>query len=130
MKESGRCHAPTSAPTKVQVEEAKKISTEYQGGVPLFVAKAGDDQGYLTIKQNEREIIPFFFEEDQVQKLIENFKKNQPDLASSVVVEVVPLEGMIAALQEGEDEMLTKIVLWPSQESLEFLRSNMPQQNQ
>lgn len=111
-------------PTKAQVDQAKKISTEYQGGVPLFVARAGDDQGYLTIKQNEREVIPFFFEQNQVSKLVESFKQAQPDLASKVVIEVVPLEGVLAALQEGNDEMLKKIVFWPSQESLEFLRSN------
>ncbi len=115
-------------PTKTQVEGAQKISTDYKGGVPLFVARAGADQGYLTIKQNETEVIPFFFEKDQVNKLIDSFKKAQPDLASSVTIEVVPLEGMLAAMQQGEDEMLKKIVLWPSQESLEFLRSNAPQQ--
>ncbi len=114
-------------PMRNQIEGAKKIlsesNQEYSGGVPLFVAKAGPEQGYLTIKQNEKEVIPFFFEQDQVQKLIERFKKEQPDLASSITVEVVALEGVLSALQESNDEMLTKIVIWPSKESLEFLRS-------
>ena len=115
-------------PTQAQVAEAKKINSDYQGGVPLFVAKAGADKGYLTIQQNDQEVIPFFFEEDQVKNLIESFKKAKPDLASSVMIEVVPLEGMLAAMQKGDDEMLKKIVLWPSKESLEFLRSNVPEQ--
>lgn len=114
-------------PMPKEVDEAKKILTqnkkEYEGGVPLFVAKAGEDKGYLTIKQNDQEMIPFFFEENQVQNLINRLKKDQPDLASNIVIEVVPLEGVLSALKEGEDEMLKKIVLWPSQESIKFLRS-------
>lgn len=119
-------------PNAEEVAEAKKIlsqsNQEYKGGVPLFVAKAGPDQGYLTIKQNEEEVIPFFFEEDQLQSLIERFKKEKPDLASSITVEVLPLEGVLATLIQGEDEMLSKIVLWPSKESLEFLRSGSQNQ--
>lgn len=114
-------------PMTDEVEGAKKIlsenNQEYKGGVPLFVAKAGKDKGYLTIKQDEAEIIPFFFEKEQVQRLIERFKKDQPDLASSIAIEVVVLEGVLTALKESEDEMLKKIVLWPSQESIDFLRS-------
>ncbi|BAQ63590.1 Tic22 family protein [Geminocystis sp. NIES-3709] len=115
-------------PTREQVEQAKKLNTEYQSGVPLFVAKAGEDQGYLTIKQNEQEVIPFFFDQQQVQQLVDNFKKAQPNLASSVKIEVVILEGILEALKQGDDEMLTKIVLWPSKESIEFLRANAPKE--
>ncbi|AFZ53547.1 Tic22 family protein [Cyanobacterium aponinum UTEX 3222] len=114
-------------PSSQQIEQAQQLNNQYQGGVPLFVAKAGEDQGYLTIKQNDQEVIPFFFEKQQVQQLVENFKKAQPDLANSVQIEVVILEGMLDAMKQGDDEMLTRIVLWPSKESLEFLRSNTPQ---
>ncbi|WP_330203635.1 Tic22 family protein [Cyanobacterium sp. DS4] len=113
-------------PSSQQIEQAQQLNNQYQGGVPLFVAKAGEDQGYLTIKQNDQEVIPFFFEKQQVQQLVENFKKAQPDLANSVQIEVVILEGMLDAMKQGDDEMLTRIVLWPSKESLEFLRSNTP----
>jgi hypothetical protein len=119
-------------PMRNEVEGAKKIlgnnNQEYKGGVPLFVAKAGEGQGYLTIKQNENEIIPFFFEEEQVQQLIQRFKKDQPEQASKIVIEVVALEGVLSALKEGEDEMLKKIVIWPSKESLDFLRSTSQNQ--
>jgi hypothetical protein len=114
-------------PIRSEVEEAKKLlsqsNQEYEGGVPLFVAKAGPERGYLTIKQKENEVIPFFFEEDQVQKLVERFKQEQPDFASSITVEVVFLEVVLATLQQGNDEMLKKIVIWPSTESIDFLRS-------
>ncbi|BAQ60548.1 hypothetical protein GM3708_954 [Geminocystis sp. NIES-3708] len=113
-------------PSKNQVDQAKKLNNQYQAGVPLFVAKAGDEQGYLTIKQNDQEVIPFFFDQQQVEQLVESFKKSQPNLASSVKIEVVILEGILDALKQGKDEMLTKIVLWPSKESIEFLRANAP----
>lgn len=113
-------------PTQSQVEQAKKLNAQYQSGVPLFVAKAGDDQGYLTIKQNDQEVIPFFFDQQQVQQLVDNFKKAQPDLASTIKIDVVILEAVLEAFKEGNDEMLTKIVLWPSKESIDFLRANAP----
>jgi len=57
---------------------------------------------------------------------VNSFKKVQPDLASSIKIEVVILEGVLDALKQGEDEMLSKIILWPSKESLDFLRANAP----
>ncbi len=117
-------------PSKTQVDQAKKLNEQYKAGVPLFVAKAGEDQGYLTIKQNDQEVIPFFFDQQQVEQLVESFKKAQPDLASSIKIEVVILEGVLEALKEGKDEMLTKIVLWPSKESIDFLRDNAPNKDE
>ena len=114
-------------PSNQQIQQAQQLNDKYQGGVPLFVAKAGDDQGYLTIKQNDQEVIPFFFDKQQVQQLVDSFKQAQPDLAKSVQIEVVILEGMLEALKQGNDEMLNRIILWPSTESIDFIRANTPQ---
>ncbi|WP_017292572.1 Tic22 family protein [Geminocystis herdmanii] len=115
-------------PTQTQVEQAKKLNTQYQGGVPLFVAMLGNDQGsyFLPMKQNDQEFIPLFFEKQQVQQLVDDFKKAQPDLASSIKIDVVTLEGILEAFKESDDEVLTKIVLLPSKESIDFLRANVP----
>jgi hypothetical protein len=119
-------------PIANQVEAAKKIleqsGQKYQGGVPLFVAKGGDKQGYLTIQQDNKEVIPFFFDKAQVDQMIDSFKKQKPDMASSIKIDVVLLEGVITALAKNDDELLTKIVLWPTQETIEFIRSTTPQQ--
>ena len=96
----------------------------------MFVATAGDDQGYLTVRQGDQEFIPFFFEESQVRDLVEGFKESQPDMANSVQIEVVVLEGVISALQQGDDDLLERIMLWPSQESIQFIQQNSPQQPQ
>lgn len=59
-------------PMNDEVEAAKKVLStngqQYQGGVPLFVAKGGEDQGYLTVQQNNETRIPFFFEKEQLQQ--------------------------------------------------------------
>jgi hypothetical protein len=118
-------------PTNTQIEAAKTVlgdsGQQYQGGVPLFVAKGGEEQGYLTVQQNNETKIPFFFEKAQLQAMLERFKKEKPDLASTVKIEVVPLESVMATMEESNDEMLTKIVLVPSQESLQFIRSTVQQ---
>jgi hypothetical protein len=107
----------------------KAKGKEYEGGVPLFVARAGEDQGYLTISQNNQPVVPFFFDKDAANNLLEQFKKQQPDLASTAKIDVIPLEAVLAQLQSSDDEMLKKIFLIPSQESINFIRANLSQQN-
>jgi intracellular sulfur oxidation DsrE/DsrF family protein len=119
-------------PDQEEVNSAKTILTEsgqqYQGGVPLFVAKGGQDNGYLTIEQNSQQVIPFFFEKKQLENVVSKFKEQKPELADTVNIEVVLLEGVIDTLQNSNDEMLNKIVLVPSTESLQFVRDNLPNQ--
>lgn len=116
-------------PVQQQVQSAQAILSQngQQGqqfqGTPLFVATGGQEQGYLTIQQNGQQVIPFFFDKEQLQAMIERFKQQEPSLASSVKVQVVPLEGVIQTLQNSNDNQLNNIVLVPSQEALEFLRS-------
>lgn len=121
-------------PTEEEVNSAKTLLTqagqEYQGGVPLFVAKGGEQDGYLTIERNSQQVIPFFFEKEQLEQMVTKFKEQKPELAETINIEVVPLEGIIATLQTSDDEMLNKIVLVPTQESLEFVRQNLPAQGQ
>lgn len=121
-------------PVQTQVELAKKVtsnnprSEQYKGGVPLFVARGGKEQGYLTIEQNNDKVIPFFFEKSQLEKIVDRFKKEKPELASTIKIEVVPLEGMINTLETSDNEMLNKVFLVPNNESIEFLRQQQPQQ--
>ena len=119
-------------PEQTEVDSAKTVLSEngqeYQGGVPLFVAKGGTDNGYLTIERNSQQVIPFFFEKQQLENMVTKFKEQKPDLAETVNIEVIPLEGVIATLQSSDDEMLNKIVLVPSAESLEFLKEKAAQQ--
>jgi len=120
-------------PNQQQVQSAQTLLAqqrqEYKGGVPLFVARGGEEKGYLTVAQGNEEVIPFFFDQQQLQAMIDKFKKEEPNLASTVTVEVVPLEGVLQAMQTSNDAMLSKVVLVPSSESIQFLR-NLSQQSQ
>ncbi|MEC5031412.1 MAG: Tic22 family protein [Oscillatoria sp. PMC 1051.18] len=97
-------------------------------GVPLFVAKAGNEQRYLTLQQGDRQMVPFFFEREQLQTMVDTFKQQNPELAATVKVQVVNLEGVIETLRTSENQQLNQILLVPSQESMEFLRS-LPREN-
>jgi len=119
-------------PVKEQVQSAQALMSQsgqqappFQG-TPLFVAKGGQDQGYLTMQQNGKAIIPFFFDKEQLQGMVDRFKQQQPNLASTIKIEVVPLEGVIQTLQKSNDEQLNNIAIVPSQESINFLRSLPP----
>ncbi|PSB00759.1 Tic22 family protein [Merismopedia glauca] len=116
-------------PKEQQVTSAQSLlrengqKVEEFNGVPLFVAKAGKEQGYLTIQQGNQQIIPFFFDKEQLEGMVNNFKKQKPELASTVKVQVINLEGFIQALKSKNNPELSQVVLVPSTESLQFLQS-------
>lgn len=101
-------------------------------GTPLFVARAGKEQGYLTMKVNrpqannqqaQAEVIPFYFNKEELQGMLERFKQQQPELASTVDIQVLNLEGMLEILKNRNDAGVQQIVLVPPQESIQYVRS-------
>lgn len=114
-------------PEQEAVDSAKTIGEAnkqpYQGGVPLFVARGGDGKGYLTFERNSQQVIPFFFDKQQLEEMVARFKEQEPEVAANVDIEVHALEGVIETLEKGSDEVLEKIVLVPSSESIEFLQN-------
>ncbi|NEO30803.1 MAG: hypothetical protein F6K36_10295 [Symploca sp. SIO3C6] len=117
-------------PRQQQVQLAQQLlvrngQTQQQfQGVPLFYAKGGPEKGYLTVKQEDgTQVIPFFFEQGQLQAMVENFKRQNPNIADSVTMEVVPLENVIDTLETSDNKQLNNIVLVPSQESISFIQS-------
>jgi nickel transport protein len=119
-------------PSKQQVDAAltllrqggKKVNNF--NGTPMFVAKAGQEKGYLTIKQANQQVIPFFFNKEELQTMLDRFKKQQPNLASTVEIQVVNLEGVLKTLQTSNDKQLNQIMLIPPRESIQFVRSLQP----
>jgi len=128
----------TYVPAKQEVSSAlallqqsgQKVDT-FQG-TPLFVARAGKEKGYLTIRRNNKDIIPFFFNKEELQGVVDRFKQQKPDLAGSVEIQVISLEGMIQTLKTRNDAGLNEIVIVPPQDSVEYVRSLQaaPAQNQ
>ena len=115
-------------PIRRQVESAKALLKQNGqevgqfNGVPLFIAKGGPDNGYLTIQRGEQQVIPMFFNKEDLQGMLERAKTQQPDVFSSVQIEVVNLEGVIDALRNDDDPFLEKIIFIPPRESLEFVQ--------
>lgn len=119
------------AQQQVQAAQALMGQSGQQGqqqfqGTPLFVARGGKDNGYLTIQDNGKQVIPFFFDKAQLQVMVDKFKQQKPDLANTIKVEAVPLEGVIYTLQTSNNQELNNIVIVPSQEAVTFLRSLTP----
>ena len=91
-------------------------------GVPLFLATGGQENGYLTIEQGNEQVIPLFFQKADLEGLLGRLQSQQPDLAGSVSIQVVNLEGVFKLLQNSNDQQLDKIVLIPPRESLEYVQ--------
>jgi len=115
-------------PIRRQVESAKALlqqngqEVNQFNGVPLFIAKGGPDDGYLTIQRGEKQVIPMFFNKEDLQGMLDRAKTQQPNIFSSVKIEVVNLEGVINALEKDDDPFLEKIIFIPPRESLEFVQ--------
>ncbi len=130
---SGKADALNFAyvPVPTEVAIATKLLTaagqKYQGGVPLYVPlyvdRDGKEQGYLTVKENNEQITPLFFEQKQIQDMVDRFKKEKPELASTIKIGVVALENVMGTLQSSDDKWLKSIRLVPTEESLKFIQT-------
>lgn len=129
----------TLVPMQQQVESARTLLTQNGqkgqqfNGIPLFVPKFKKDNSYLTIGQGNERYIPFYFDKEQAIALLEQFKKTMPQEAGNTEIQVVDLYGVIETLNSSNDPGLNKIVLYPSRESIDFIRSlapNSPAPNQ
>ncbi|MEG4814096.1 Tic22 family protein [Microcoleus sp. K5-D4] len=114
------------APQQVQLAKTVLQQTGQQvnefNGVPLFLARGGPENGYLTIQRNQQEVIPLFFNKEELQELVERFQQQQPNLTATIKIEVVNLESVLEALRTEDDAFLNQLILIPSQESREFVR--------
>lgn len=116
-------------PTQQQVDSALTVlrqsgqNVQEFNGVPLFVLSGGPNKNYLAAQRGDQQIIPFFFSKEEVQAEAERIKKQQPDLASTLQIDVVPLQGLIDAWKNRKEDWLSKIELIPPKESRELLRN-------
>lgn len=117
-------------PTEQQFQNARALSPQF-AGVPLFYATVGQES--ITIEENGQTVVPFFFEKEALQRMVDRFKQAQPNRAAEVQIKVVALEALMEELRTSNDTNLNKIILVPSQDSLAFIQSveqQVQQQNQ
>ncbi|MTJ13136.1 hypothetical protein FJR11_11150 [Anabaena sp. UHCC 0187] len=124
----------TLVPTKQQIDVARTMLNaggkpgQQFNGIPLFVPKFKQGNSYLTIPQGKERFIPFYFEKEQAVALLDAFKKAKPQEAANTEIQVVDLYGVIDTLNSSNDPSTNKIFLFPSRESIEFIRSIVPNQ--
>jgi hypothetical protein len=86
------------------------------------LARGGPENGYLTIQRNQQEVIPLFFNKEELQELVDRFKQQQPNLSATFKIEVVTLESLLEALRTEDGPFLNQLILVPPRESLDFVR--------
>ncbi|MTJ49512.1 Tic22 family protein [Dolichospermum sp. UHCC 0259] len=127
----------TLVPKKEQVDQAiamlnssGKTDKKFDG-IPLFVPKFKQENSYLTIPKGQagkERLIPFYFDKEQAVALLEEFKKVKPQEAANTEIQVLDLYRVIDTLSSSNDPSTNKIFLFPSRESIEFIRSIVPTQ--
>jgi Tic22-like family len=118
-------------PTREQVASAVELlkasgqkDAKTFPGTPVFAARAGKDKAFLTMPQPKdgKPVIPFFFNKEQLQPLLDDLKKQQPELAATVDIQVFPFEGVLDAMKNRKEPGLEQVVLVPSPEALTLLQ--------
>lgn len=121
----GFAFVPSKQEVTIAVDLLKKGGQQVQNfnGTPLFVARGGKDKGYLTVQQGNQSVIPMFFKKEELQTLVDKFKQQQPNMASTIDIQVLNLEGLIEVLRTKNDPQLNQVMLIPSQEAISYIQS-------
>ncbi|MGB3691233.1 MAG: Tic22 family protein [Spirulinaceae cyanobacterium] len=117
--------AAASAAERTAAEAVTK-SGKFQG-VPLFFVsiKRWDDLQitYLERKEQDTSVIPLFFEKKAAEEMVAEFRREHPDLTLQLEIGVTSLDLILNRFETEDSETVRKMILEPTEESLEFLRS-------
>lgn len=123
----------------VTLLQSQGYEVEEFEGVPLFIARSLEGEGgFLTVESGsvspdgtptgaQEQFIPIFFEQVQIESMLSRLSEVQPDLANTVEIQVINLEGLIETLQTSENDELNRILLIPPTESLQYLQGSPEQ---
>jgi len=125
-------------PAKASVDSARTILTS-QGkpadklpNVPVFFATGGKDkdQGLLTLEQNGKQLVPFFFDQKDLQTLIDKAKQQQPDVASATKIQVTSLfqvlDSMVTTKDTKANPDTERFTFVPARNAFEYVVKNQP----
>ncbi|MCC5639512.1 hypothetical protein LC593_27535 [Nostoc sp. CHAB 5844] len=89
--------------------------------VPIFAVRFAPDQGYVPIKltNDKEQVVPLFVSKQDAQGLLNQVKPKFP----KADIQVIDIDGVIKTLQEKNEDWLKQVVLVPSQESREYIRT-------
>lgn len=116
-------------PGEAQVQSARSLlqqqgeSPEEFQGVPVFYAESTQNGGgYLTITQGESQVIPLYFQQQEVQSLLARVSEQDPSLANTMQIQVTTLEALISVLRSEDDPSLNNLFLVPLTESIQYIQ--------
>jgi len=125
-------------PAKASIDSARTILTS-QGkpadklpNVPVFFATGGKDkeQGLLTLEQNGKQLVPFFFDQKDLQSLIDRAKQQQPDVAGATKIQVTSLFQVLDSMVTTKDNKpaadTERFTFVPSRSAFEYVVKNQP----
>ncbi|WP_066381577.1 MULTISPECIES: Tic22 family protein [unclassified Anabaena] len=94
--------------------------------VPIFAVRFAPDQGYVPIQlgSEKEQVVPLFFSKRDALGLLNQVKPKFP----KADIQVIDVDGVIKTLQEKNDPWLNQVVLIPSPESREYIRT-LPKEN-
>jgi nickel transport protein len=113
-------------PQKAQVDAALAIlkqdgkEVKQFNDVPLFFAVGGAEKGILTLEQGKEKIIPFYFNKQDLQGMLDEAKKRNAQLASSTKIQVTSLSQVMDSLLKDKSQTANQITLVPDRGALQY----------
>lgn len=114
----------TFVPEADEASQAAELSSEYQGGVPLFYAQLEDGSPLPSVPPNggeEDAVFPMFFSREDLETNLNALGQSNPEARAAISIGVVPLESLIGQLQAQDEELFTRIRLLPDSEVVRSL---------
>jgi Tic22-like family len=115
-------YVPNQNQVKTALSLVQKSDKQFNGGVPVFIAKNSKKGTFITIAgKNNQSVVPVFFDRDQLQPLIDKFKQQQP--SATIEVQVFALEALLDGMRIKNDPFYESLLFSPSREGFDVLRS-------
>ncbi len=113
-------------PPKQQIDDAVAVlkqngqDVKQFNDIPLFYSTGGKDKGLLTIEQGANKVIPFYFNKKDLQGMLDQLKQKDPQLSSTVKIEVTSLSKILDSLLKENGAGIQQITLVPDRSALQF----------
>jgi uncharacterized protein YdbL (DUF1318 family) len=121
---------PSEAQVKTALSLVRKTDPKIKqfDGVPLFVGVAGKPKGFLTLNsaQDKKRVVPIFFDKEQLQVVLDKFKKDQPNLAATTEIQVITLDGLLTQMRSKNEAFYSQIVIASPREMTEYVQNRPP----
>ncbi len=121
-------------PVQQEVDQAVAIlrqsgqKVEQFNGVPTFIVRFGPDKGYVPIQlsQDQKQYVPVFLSKQDAVGLLNQVKGKYP----TADIQVADIDGIIGTMKEKNDAWLSQVVIVPSAEAREYIKTLPRNSNQ